>query len=124
MFPTSLLLMKSLNKTETPVFLSVVCSLFPKAIILTFTVRSNYIQRGSLSCLNNYPAGAKRLYNVALTSMQRHDVASTLKRRYKNVKCPLGNVFSRMRRTDRPVTISSFATFTRGFHETFYYFFC
>ena len=27
---TSLLLMKSLNKTETPIFLSVVCSLFPK----------------------------------------------------------------------------------------------
>ena len=33
---TSLLLMKSLNKTETPIFLSVVCSLFPKAIFLTF----------------------------------------------------------------------------------------
>ena len=29
-------LMKSLNKTETPIFLSVVCSLFPKAIFLTF----------------------------------------------------------------------------------------
>ena len=28
----SLLLMKSLNKTATPIFLSVVCSLFPKAI--------------------------------------------------------------------------------------------
>ena len=27
--------MKSLNKTETPIFLSVVCSLFPKAIFLT-----------------------------------------------------------------------------------------
>ena len=27
---------KSLNKTETPIFLSVVCSLFPKAIFLTF----------------------------------------------------------------------------------------
>ena len=26
---------KSLNKTETPIFLSVVCSLFPKAIVLT-----------------------------------------------------------------------------------------
>ena len=24
------------------------------------------------------PAGTRRLYNVALTSMQRHDVASTL----------------------------------------------
>ena len=32
----SLLLMKSLNKTETPIFQSVVCSLFPKAIFLTF----------------------------------------------------------------------------------------
>ena len=28
--------MKSLNKTETPIFLSVVCSLFPNAIFLTF----------------------------------------------------------------------------------------
>ena len=36
MLQTSLLLMKSLNKTETPIFLSVVCSLFPKAIFLTF----------------------------------------------------------------------------------------
>ena len=36
MLPTSLLLMKCLNKTEAPVFLSVVCSLFPKAIFLTF----------------------------------------------------------------------------------------
>ena len=36
MLQTSLLLMKSLNKTKTPIFLSVVCSLFPKAIFLTF----------------------------------------------------------------------------------------
>ena len=36
MLQTSLLLMKSLNKTETPTFLSVVCSLFPKAMFFTF----------------------------------------------------------------------------------------
>ena len=36
MLQTLLLLMKSLNKTETPISLSVVCSLFPKAIFLTF----------------------------------------------------------------------------------------
>ena len=36
MLQTSLLLMKSLNKTDTPIFLSVVCSLFPKAIFVTF----------------------------------------------------------------------------------------
>ena len=41
MLQTSLLLMKSLNRTETPIFLSVVCSLFPKAIFFTFIV-SNY----------------------------------------------------------------------------------
>ena len=29
---TSILLMKCLNKTETPIFVSLVCSLFPKAI--------------------------------------------------------------------------------------------
>ena len=39
---TSLLLMKSLNKTETLIFVSVVCFLFPKAIFLTF------ISNGSL----------------------------------------------------------------------------
>ena len=38
MLQTSLLLMKGLNKTETPIFLSVVCSLFPKAIFLTFII--------------------------------------------------------------------------------------
>ena len=36
MLQTSLLLMKSLNINETSIFLSVVCSLFPKAIFLTF----------------------------------------------------------------------------------------
>ena len=40
MLQTSLLLMNSLNKTETPIFLSVVCSLFPKAIFLTFILTS------------------------------------------------------------------------------------
>ena len=38
MLQTSLLLMKSLNKTETPIFLYVVRSLFPKAIFLMFIV--------------------------------------------------------------------------------------
>ena len=32
MLQTSLMLMKSLDKTETAIYLSVVCSLFPKAI--------------------------------------------------------------------------------------------
>ena len=36
MLQTSLLLMKSLNKTEIPILLSVVCSLFPRAIFLMF----------------------------------------------------------------------------------------
>ena len=36
MLQASLLLMKRLNKTETPIFLSVVCFLFPKAIFLSF----------------------------------------------------------------------------------------
>ena len=35
MLQTSLLLKKCLNKTETPIFLSVVCALFPKATFLT-----------------------------------------------------------------------------------------
>ena len=36
-----------------------------------------------------YPAGTWRKYNVASTSMQRHDVASTLRRRYIYVMCLL-----------------------------------
>ena len=32
----------------------------------------------------------RRLYDVASTSMQRHDVASTLRRRSIDVMCPLG----------------------------------
>ena len=38
MLQTSLVLMKSLNKTETPIFCSVMCFLFPKAIFLTFII--------------------------------------------------------------------------------------
>ena len=37
------------------------------------------------------PAGTWRVYNVALTSMQRHDVVSTLIRHYFNVVCLLGS---------------------------------
>ena len=36
MLQPSLLHMKGLNKTETPIFLSVVCSLFSEAIFLSF----------------------------------------------------------------------------------------
>ena len=37
--------MKGVNKTETPIFLSVVCSLFQKAIFLTFIllIRKPYV---------------------------------------------------------------------------------
>ena len=37
------------------------------------------------------PADTWRLYSVASTSMQCHDVASTLRRRCINVMCPLGS---------------------------------
>ena len=33
------------------------------------------------------------LTSMQLTSMRRHDVASTLMRRYINVMCPLGDIF-------------------------------
>ena len=45
MLQTSLLLMKNLNKTETPIFLSVVCSLFPKAIFLTYILKIKWQDR-------------------------------------------------------------------------------
>ena len=39
---TSLLLMKTLNKPETRIFLSVVCSLFQKAIFVTFIIMPTF----------------------------------------------------------------------------------
>ena len=53
MLQTSLLLMKSLNKTETPIFLSVVCSLFPKAIFLTFILL--YFQNDRIDPVRSLP---------------------------------------------------------------------
>ena len=44
----------------------------------------------------SYPAGTWHLYNVGSTSMQRHDVASTLRRRCINVMCLLGTVLQNM----------------------------
>ena len=41
-----------------------------------------------------FPAGTWRKYNVASTLMQRHDVASTLRRRYIYVMYPLGLCFN------------------------------
>ena len=38
------------------------------------------------------PAGTSRKYNVASTSMQSHDVASTLRRRYIYVMCLPGSL--------------------------------
>ena len=58
MLQASLLLMKSLNKTETPIFLSVVCSLFPKAIFSTFINNVNkifYIARHRCFYLGSFP---------------------------------------------------------------------
>ena len=49
MLRTSFLLVKGLNKTETPIFLSVVCSLFPKAIFLTFIKSQPEIQKSDLN---------------------------------------------------------------------------
>ena len=44
-----------------------------------------------------YPAGTWRLCNVGSTSMQRHDVASTLRRRCIHVMCLLGSLRMRPR---------------------------
>ena len=55
MLQTSLLLMKSLNKTETSIFVSEVCSLFLKAIFLTFIIdNQNSIRRFVLVIVNTY----------------------------------------------------------------------
>ena len=46
---------------------------------------------------NYNPAGTWRLYNVGSTSMQRHDVASTLSRRCINVMCLLGSMVASLK---------------------------
>ena len=72
MLQTSLLLMKSLNKTETPIFLSVVCSLFPRAIFLTFILYVIYLLNNSWMTLNpsnslrTIPRRISRVYIVLL----------------------------------------------------------
>ena len=48
------------------------------------------VQRRSLCCSSLFVRRWFHSYNVASTSMQRHDVASTFKRRCINVICPLG----------------------------------
>ena len=71
MLQTSLLLMESLSKTETPIFLSVVCSLIPKAIFLTFILQQKVLQ--AMSMLHRPVSGkkkkkkkAKPVYDISL----------------------------------------------------------
>ena len=55
------------------------------------SVHMTFIQRRiNVDATSWIPACTWRLYNVVLTSMQRHDVASTLIRRCINVMCTLG----------------------------------
>ena len=63
----------------------VVSSQWLNLISICFFCDVSWIELGCL-----YPADTWGLYNVASTSMQRHDVASTLIRRCINVMCPLG----------------------------------
>ena len=83
--------------------------MFANALVLTFDVRTfctlhlRAYANKILLCYDMFyctvykcggslhPAGTWRLYNVGSTSMQRHDVASTLRRRCIKVMCPLGN---------------------------------
>ena len=82
----------------------------PRRLISAFAVRSkNYWRLQSVSveskfpeetlcmlemnltlCILCIPADTWRFYNVVSTSMQRHDVASTLRRRCTDVMCLLG----------------------------------
>ena len=49
--------------------------------LIVLNEKRKWIQAMTLDSLKHYPAGTWRLYNVVLTSIQRHDVASTLRRR-------------------------------------------
>ena len=59
-------------------------------IITSFIIIS--VDMCKSSWLHLFPVGTWHLYNVGSTSMQRHDVASTFRRRCINVMCPLGFV--------------------------------
>ena len=54
---------------------------------------SEDLEHPTYLCSLYHPAGTWRLYNVGSTSMQRHDIASTLRWRCINVMCPLGRLF-------------------------------
>ena len=56
---TSILLMKSINKTETPIFKSVIFSLFPKAIFLMFFQENQMLVTSEIMCIST----ASRLYD-------------------------------------------------------------
>ena len=59
MLQTSLLLMKSLNKIETPIFLSIVCSVFPKAIFLTFIKTNGNVSKLTIKNIKYQPFRCK-----------------------------------------------------------------
>ena len=64
--------------------------LFNLSLNLRDLIKVGIVHTVSVILLKCSPADTWRLYNVALTSMQRHDVASTLRRRCIDVMCPLG----------------------------------
>ena len=77
MLQTSLLLMKSLNNTETPIFLSVMCSLFPKAIFFTFILHIQAV----------WPESSHMQYLKVLGSKQRSAETTIRMRRCLNLRC-------------------------------------
>ena len=66
----------------------------PPIITKLYAFTSIFVSVINRQTYRQYPAGTWRKYNVASTSMQRHDVASTLKRRYIYVMCLLGSLIT------------------------------
>ena len=64
MLQTLLLLMKSFNKTKTHIFLSAVCSLFPKAIFLSFILKNQIFQLFPIVKINANYAEICRVGNL------------------------------------------------------------
>ena len=76
-------------------FFALFCMFFLFFVFFVFfSFESRPLFRNGFSVQEStFPADIWCLYNVASTSMQRHDVASTLIRRCLNVACPLGISF-------------------------------
>ena len=82
---------------------------------LFFSFFSFFFFFNYMRAIDEIPAGTWRKYNVASTSMQRHDVASTLRRRCIYVMCLPGSNWPKLGPKQGNVTLHFFFLFSFAF---------